>query len=104
MIEAEDDAPSMEIDMELSMRISPELRTHTTRTGRHGPAVSRENRIVCLIHDPQLHRVYIGMQLGQVLFWDMKQSGQGADTKLYTGHSSHRLVGRHSVRFLFNLL
>lgn len=97
MTEVENDAPALEIDVELSMDISPELRTHTTRSGRHGPAVSKENGISCLIHDCILCRIYIGMQLGQVLFWDMKSSAQGADSKLYTGHSCHRLIGQHAV-------
>lgn len=98
MTDMEDDEPAMEIERELSLRISPEMRTHTMRTGRHGPAVSRQNGVVCLTHDARLGRVYIGMQLGQVMFWDLRQSAADVDDKLYRGCSSHKLVGQHLVR------
>lgn len=99
MSENNGDIPALEIESELSMCISPDLRTQTTRPGRHGPAISKKNGIACLIHDPQLRRIYIGMQLGEVLFWDMKPrtGATGHHNKLYSAHSSHKMIGKHAV-------
>lgn len=89
--------PALEIDCELSLHVSKELCKKKTSAGRHGPSVTRDNDIVSMIHDQYQQRIYVGMQLGEVMFWDLKRPNNKDVDMFYCRHSSHKLVGSHAV-------
>lgn len=89
--------PALEIERELTLHVANDLRKQKTAPGRHGPCVSRDNPIVSMVHNQHQQRIYIGMQLGEVMFWDLKRPKSKGTDVLYSQHSSHKLVGRHAV-------
>jgi WD40 repeat protein len=91
------DIPALEIHNELVLHVAKDMRRKRTATGRHGPCVSRDNPIVSMVHDQHQQRIYVGMQLGEVMFWDLKRPKTKDTEALYNQHSSHKLVGRHEV-------
>lgn len=94
---AEDEIPALEIDCELALHVCKGMCRKITAPGRHGPSVIRDNAIVTMIHDHHQQRIYVGMQLGEVMFWDLKRPNSKDVDMLYCRHSSHKLVGSHAV-------
>lgn len=92
--------PALEIECELSLRVPKELCRKKTATARHGPRMTRDNQIVSMVHDHHQQRIYVGMQLGEVLFWDLKRSNSKDDGMFYSRHGSLKLIGTHMVRKL----
>lgn len=91
------DIPALEIECELSLHVSKDMCRKKTAAGRHGPSFTRDNDIVSMVHDQHQQRIYVGMQLGEVMFWDLKRPNSKDVDMLYSRHSSHKLVGSHAV-------
>jgi hypothetical protein len=90
--------PALEIERELCVKVDRQMCRKETSPGRHGPRIIRDNSIVSMIHDQYQHRIFCGMQLGEVMFFDLQRPNSHSDANMfYSRHGSHKLMGSHAV-------
>jgi hypothetical protein len=86
--DAEDDLPALEINLQMQVQVPECLMRKDLKKGSLGPSIIQENRIVSSAYDMELHRAFVGMENGEVIWWEVRQ----------TSLSSHRELGNHAVR------
>lgn len=87
----DDDPPALEIDLVAQADVGSDIMQRDLTKGQlHGPAVIKDNRTACSTYDARSGRLYAGMALGEVLFWQVKLA-EGA-------FGPRRSVGEHAVR------
>jgi hypothetical protein len=92
------DAPALQINHQLTAAVLDELRQRDLKKGNHGPSLVQKNPISSTLYDGSTHRMYIGMQNGEIFFWNIRRRCVDTSIAQISGHSEHRMVGRHMVR------
>lgn len=93
----DDDAPALQLVHELTIAVPNDLKQRELRPGRHGPSLRQSNPIVSSLYEGDARRVFCGLQLGDIVFWQLRV-GLEDGVETVQGHGSVRHVGKHSVR------
>ena len=93
----DDDAPALQVVHQLTVAVPSELKQRDLKPGRHGPVQRQNNPIISSMYESEAHRVYCGLQLGDIVFWQLRVGSEDG-VQTVQGHASARHVGKHSVR------
>lgn len=91
------DTPALLINHQLTAAVVDELRQRDLKKGKHGPSILQRNPISRTLYDHSTHRMYLGMKNGEIFFWEIRRRCLDTSTPQISGHSEHRMVGRHMV-------
>lgn len=87
----EDDPPALEICALGKVQPDADMMQRNLTKGRVlGPTIVRDNRITASIYNTSMQRVFVGMDFGEILFWDVQPAR--------ATFTSQRTVGSHAVR------
>jgi hypothetical protein len=91
------DTPALEVELELELLVTEEMLKRDIKVGRHGPSLIRDNSVVSMIYEARTHRIFAGMQLGDILCWDLKYPQRNNGNVLYSAYSQPKIIGQHAV-------
>ena len=84
----EDDLPAVEVNFVAQANVPERLMRKDLKKGKHGPSIIRENKTVSSTYDATQRRLFVGMDQGEVLWWQLRSGSL----------SQEHVVGSHTVR------